>query len=439
MKSTLLLPRWLIPVEPRGQILENHALLIEDDCIAAILPAADAIGRYPAVERISLPTHALLPGFVNLHGHSAMTLLRGLADDLALMDWLNNHIWPAEKQHVSDEFVFDGTALAMAEMIQGGTTTINDMYFHHDAVARAGLTAGMRTVVGASILEFPTGYGVDADDYIGKGLAARDRFLGESLISFTLAPHAPYTVSDATFRKVVTLAEQLNLTIHCHIHETLDEISGSLTEYGVRPLERLRTLGVLGPNLVAAHVVHANDAEIAMLAEHGVSVAHNPASNLKLASGIARIPAMLAAGVNVGVGTDGAASNNSLDMFADTRLAALLAKGASGDPCAVPAAQALEMATLAGARALNMADQTGSLVVGKQADVIAVDLSQVATQPVFDPISHLVYAAQRSQVTHTWVAGRPLLREGQFTTLDAAQLTAKAQWWQEQIAAKPTH
>jgi len=439
MKSTLLLPRWLIPVETRGQVLENHALLIEGNRIAAILPASEAITRYPAADRVSLPTHALMPGLVNLHGHSAMTLLRGLADDLALMDWLNNHIWPAEGRHVSDEFVFDGTLLAMAEMIQGGTTTVNDMYFYDDAVARAGLTSGMRTVVGASILEFPTGYGANADDYIGKGLAARDRFLGEDLISFTLAPHAPYTVSDATFRKVVTLAEQLDLSIHCHIHETQDEIAGSLTEHGVRPLERLRTLGVLGPNLIAAHVVHANDAEIALLAEHGVSVAHNPASNLKLASGIARIPAMLAAGVNVGIGTDGAASNNSLDMFADMRLAALLAKGASGDPCAVPAAQALEMATLAGARALNMAGRTGSLVVGKQADIIAVDLGQIPTQPVFDPISHLVYAAQRSQVTHTWVAGRALLNDGRLTTLDAAQLTAKAQWWQEQITAKAAH
>jgi len=436
MTRTLLLPRWLIPIEPRGTVLEDHALLIEGERIAAILPASEARTRYADVPHLHLANHALLPGFVNLHGHSAMTLLRGLADDLALMDWLHNHIWPAEKRHISDEFVFDGTLIAMAEMLRGGTTTINDMYFFHDAVARAGLQAGMRTVVGASILEFPTAYGVGADDYISKALAARDRFRGESLVSFSLAPHAPYTVSDDTFRKVVMLAEQLDVTIHCHIHETQQEITDSLAQYGVRPIERLRHLGVLGPNLVAAHVVHANDEEVAILAQHGVHIAHNPASNLKLASGIARIPAMLAAGVNVGIGTDGAASNNALDMLADTRLAALLAKGASNDPCAVPAAQALEMATLAGARALNMDDRIGSLTVGKQADIVAVDLSDIATQPVFDPISHLVYAARRDQVSDVWVAGRKLLDSHHLTSLDLGQLQAKAGWWQSRIASQ---
>ncbi|GAB3266652.1 TRZ/ATZ family hydrolase [Chitinimonas naiadis] len=377
-----------------------------------------------------------MPGMVNLHAHSAMSLLRGLADDLALMDWLNHHIWPAEAKHVSDEFVFDGTLHAMAEMIRGGTTTVNDMYFHHEAVARAGLTAGMRTVVGCSILEFPTGYGLHADDYIGKALAARDAFHGEALLDFSLAPHAPYTVSDRTFSKVLTLAEQLDMGIHCHIHETQDEIEGSLKQYGVRPLARLQGLGLLGPNLVAAHMVHATDAEIAMLARHGVHIAHNPASNLKLASGFARIHAMQQAGVNVGIGTDGAASNNRLDLLGDTRLAALLAKAESRDATALNAAAALEMSTLSGARALGMADRIGSLVAGKQADIIAVDLSALETLPTFDPLSTLVYAAQREQISHVWIAGRCLLAQRELTGLKRDQIQAKTRWWQSRIGPK---
>jgi 5-methylthioadenosine/S-adenosylhomocysteine deaminase len=431
---TVLHPEWLIPVEPRGQVLTHHALVIEGERIVALLPSDVARRDYAAADHTDLPEHAVLPGFVNLHGHSAMTLLRGLADDLALMDWLQHHIWPAEKKHVSDEFVFDGTLLAMAEMLQSGTTTINDMYFQHEAVARAGLTAGMRTMVGCSILEFPTPYAANADEYLKKALAAIDHFRGEALVGFTLAPHAPYTVSDDTFRQVVTLADQMGLGIHCHIHETQDEIDGSLKEHGVRPLERLARLGVLGPNLIAAHMVHAEDAEIALLARHGVHVAHNPSSNLKLASGLARVAKLVEVGVNVGVGTDGAASNNKLDMLGETRLAGLLAKVQHGQPTAVPAAQALEMATLGGARALGLDAQIGSLIPGKQADVIAIDLSDVATQPCYDPISHLVYAAGREQVRHVWVAGRPRLRDRELLTLNVPQLRAKGRWWRERIA-----
>ncbi|QDQ25190.1 TRZ/ATZ family hydrolase [Chitinimonas arctica] len=430
-------PRWLIPVEPRGTVLENHALVIEGERIVAILPSESARLQFPAAEQLALPEHALLPGLINLHAHSAMSLLRGLADDLALMEWLNEHIWPAEKQHVSDEFVYDGTLHAMAEMLRGGTTTVNDMYFYHEAVARAGIASGMRTVVGCSILEFPTAYGLHADDYLSKALTAREAFRGESLVDFMLAPHAPYTVSDQTFGKIVTLADQFDMGIHCHIHETRDEIDGSLKQYGVRPLERLRALGLLSPRLIAAHMVYADDGEIALLAEHGVHIAHNPASNLKLASGFARVTAMQQAGINVGIGTDGAASNNRLDLLGDLRLAALLAKAESANPTALNAAAALETATLAGARALGQANRIGSLVVGKQADVIAIDLSALETQPLFDPISQIVYAAGREQVSHVWVAGRCLLRQGELTTLDQDQLKAKARWWQSRIKAVP--
>ncbi|MBI3283425.1 MAG: TRZ/ATZ family hydrolase [Burkholderiales bacterium] len=428
-------PKYLIPVEPRATVLSEHALVMQGEKILDILSSQQAQQRYPAVQHLQLKEHALLPGLVNLHTHAAMSLLRGLADDLALMDWLNQHIWPAENQHVSDEFVFDGSVLAMAEMLRGGTTTINDMYFHHEAVARAGLHSGMRTVVGCSVLEFPTAYAKNADDYLAKAMAAQAAFTGQAGVAFRLAPHAPYTVSDDTFRKIIALAERHQLGIHCHIHETRDEIDGSLSQYGVRPLQRLHDLGLLSARLIAAHVVHADDSEIALLARQGVHVAHNPASNLKLASGLARVHAMQGAGVNVGIGTDGAASNNKLDLLGDLRLAALLAKAESANPTALNAAAALEMATLSGAKALGLDEQIGSLLPGKQADLIAIDLSAIETQPVFDPISHIVYAAGREQVSHVWVRGKCLMQERQLTTMQLGLLQEKARWWQRRIAA----
>ncbi|BEV73661.1 MULTISPECIES: TRZ/ATZ family hydrolase [unclassified Paludibacterium] len=426
--------RWMITVENDGEVLENHALAIRNGVIEAILPAAQA-ASLPADRHVKLDSHVLMPGLINLHGHSAMTLLRGMADDLALMDWLTGHIWPAEGKHVRDDFVFDGAMLAMAEMIRSGTTTINDMYFFHGAMARAGLAAGMRTFVGCSILEFPTNYAVNADDYISKSLAERREFLGEELVTFTLAPHAPYTVGDETFRKVVTIAEQEDMLIHCHIHETAGEVENGIKEHHQRPLARLKALGMLSPRLIAAHMVHLSPEEIELAASHGLSIAHNPSSNMKLASGIAPIPQLLAAGVNVGIGTDGAASNNKLDMLAETRLAALLAKVGSLDPTAVPAATALRMATLHGARALGIEDRTGSLKTGKQADMIAIDLSALETAPTFDPISHVVYAAGREQVSHVWVKGQNLMNERQLQTLDESALKARAEDWRHRIVS----
>ena len=432
----LLEARWMITVETDGEVLEHHALAITGDTITAIVPPAE-IASWSARERVTLDRHVLMPGLVNLHGHSAMTLLRGFADDLALMDWLQNHIWPAEGKHARADFVYDGTLLAMAEMIRGGTTTINDMYFFNAAVARAGLAAGMRTFVGCSILEFPTAYAVNADDYIAKGMAERQEFLGEELVTFTLAPHAPYTVADSTFDKVITLAEQEDMLIHCHIHETAGEVADSVRDHHQRPLARLKQLGLLSPRLIAAHMVHLNDEEIELAARHGVNIAHNPASNMKLASGIAPVQKLLAAGVNVGLGTDGAASNNKLDMLADTRLAALLAKVGTLDPVAVPAATALRMATLNGAKALGIDDKVGSLKAGKRADVIALDLAgQIETAPVFDAVSHVVYAAGREQVSDVWVNGKRLLAQRALTTLDQSQLLANADQWRGKIAAR---
>jgi 5-methylthioadenosine/S-adenosylhomocysteine deaminase len=310
------------------------------------------------------------------------------------------------------------------------------MYFYHGAMARAGLAAGIRTFVGASILEFPTNYANNADEYISRALDERREFLGEDLITFTLAPHAPYTVSDDTFRKVVMLAEEEDMLIHCHIHESAGEITDSLRDHHQRPLARLKALGLLSPRLIAAHMVHLNDEEIELAARHGISVAHNPTSNMKLASGIARIPQLLAAGVNVGIGTDGAASNNKLDMLAETRMAALLAKAGTLDPTAVPAATAIRMATLNGAQALGIADKVGSIKVGKQADLIAIDLATIETAPIFDPISHVVYAAGREQVSHVWVKGQSLMSKRKLATLDEQQLIASGRSWRERILAK---
>lgn len=438
MKATadlLLLPQWVVPVEPAG-FLADHAVVVQDGRILDVLPADAAQARYAAAQTLALPGHALIPGLVNLHGHAAMSLLRGFADDLPLMDWLNGHIWPAEKKHVSEAFVRDGTLLAAAEMLAGGVTTCNDMYFFPQAAGEAFLQAGMRATLGMIVLEFPSAYAVDADDYLAKGLALRDELKGEPLLAFAFAPHAPYTIADATFGRINTLAEQLGVPIHTHIHETDDEIRDSLTQYGVRPLERLARLGLLGPNFIGVHAVHVNDAEIELLAQHGCHVAHCPSSNLKLASGIAPMARFAAAGVNVGFGTDGAASNNRLDLFAEMRLAALLAKGASGNAAALPAAAALKAATLGAARALNLDDRIGSIVPGKRADLVAVDLHALSSQPVFDPVSHLVYVAGREHVTHVWVDGTLKLNDRRLVDLEPDDLAARAAYWRAKLTAQ---
>lgn len=433
MTTTLIEPKWLIPVEPAATVLEAHAVAVRDGRILEILPVAAAAARYPDATRTRLPGHALIPGLVNLHTHAAMTLMRGMADDLALMDWLNNHIWPAEGQFVSDEFVYDGTLLACAEMLRGGITCFNDMYFFPEAAARAVLRTGMRAAMGIITIEFRSAYASDAEDYLAKGMALRDTLRDEPLLSFCLAPHAPFTVSDATFAQIATYAGELEIPVHIHIHETAQEISDSLAQHGVRPLARLEKASLLGPGLIAVHSVHLDANEITLLASHGCSVAHCPTSNLKLASGIAPVAALLKAGVNIGLGTDGAASNNRLDLFAEMRLAALLAKGSTGDATAMPAHRALECATLGGARALGLQGITGSIVPGKMADLTAVDLSATALSPCYDPVSHLVYAAGREHVSDVWVGGKQLLVSGELAALDENAIRSRAAQWKTKI------
>jgi 5-methylthioadenosine/S-adenosylhomocysteine deaminase len=430
---TAIEARWVLPVEPDGALLPDHTVLVSDGVIREVLPTAAARARGSAAERVSLSDHVVMPGLVNLHTHAAMTLLRGLADDLPLMEWLKAHIWPAEIKHASDQFVEDGTLIACAEMIRGGITCFNDMYFFPEAAARAALVAGMRAAIGIIVIDFPTTYASDPHDYLAKGLAARDTLKHERLLTFCMAPHAPYTVSDRSLAQVLTLAEQLDVPIHLHLHETTDEIGDEKVRHGVRPLQRLHALGMLGPNLIAVHAIHVEASEIELLAAHGCHVAHCPSSNLKLASGFAPVARYLDAGVNVGLGTDGAASNNRLDLLEEMRLAALLAKAVSHRAEALPAHTAIRMATLNGAAALGLERRVGSLVPGKEADLTAVNLSTLAMSPCFDPVSHLVYCAGRHDVSDVWIAGRRVLQSGRLTTLNESELLARALRWRERL------
>jgi 5-methylthioadenosine/S-adenosylhomocysteine deaminase len=431
--DTVIHAAWVAPVEPPGALLADHCVAVRGGRIEAVLPSEQAPAAFVARDEVRLDRHLLVPGFVNLHGHAAMALLRGIADDLPLMTWLRDHVWPAEAKHVGDEFVHDGTLLATAEMLRGGITCFNDMYFFPEAAARAALRAGLRASLGVIAVEFPSAYAADAATYLHKGLAVRDAYRGEELLSFCLAPHAPYTVADETLSRIATLAEEIDAPVHTHVHETAEEIAQGLAQHGMRPLERLRRLGLVGPRLIAVHAVHLEEAEIEMLAREGAAIAHCPSSNLKLASGIAPVAACLARGITVGLGTDGAASNNRLDIMGEMRTAALLAKGASGDARTVGAHEALRMATLDGARALGLDAAIGSIRPGKWADLTAVELSSLETLPCFDPVSDLVYAAGREHVTHVWVAGEPRLADRRLAAIDEDEIRAKAAWWRQKI------
>lgn len=427
--------RWVIPVEPTGRVLHHHAVAVQDGRIVAVLPDAAAREQFADWPRVERPRHALIPGLVNAHTHAAMTLLRGLADDLPLMPWLQQHIWPAEQRFVGPAFVRDGSALAVAEMLKAGITCFADMYFFGEETAQVAATAGMRAVIGLIAIDFPSAYASDADDYLRRGLALHDAWRGHPLIRTAFGPHAPYTVSDAPLKQIAMLAEELDLPVQIHLHETAHEVAESESRHGVRPLERLAGLGLLTPHLVGVHATQLLAGEIGSLAAAGASIVHCPESNMKLASGTCPLPALLAAGVNLAIGTDGAASNNDLDLLGELKTAGLLAKLASGDAAAAPAPALLHMATLGGARALGLDDDIGSLVPGKAADLVALDLSAPHCQPVYDPISQLIYAAGRDAVSDVWVAGRQLLRDGRFTALDVDAILARAADWGERIAA----
>lgn len=435
-KADLILhARWIIPVEPAGQVLEDHALIIKAGRIEALLPSARARAEYQAGEVREMDRHALIPGLINAHTHAAMTLLRGYADDMPLMRWLNDYIWPAEGRWVDTDFVRDGARMAMAEMIRGGVTCFNDMYFFPDAVAREAVHAGMRCAMGLIVIDFPSAWAGNADEYIAKGLEAHDEFGGHPLIKSIFAPHAPYTVSDQPLKRLRTLADEMELPIHMHVHETAAEVQQAVSETGERPLARLERLGLLTPNLLAVHMTALSEEEIVRVGNAGVHVVHCPESNLKLASGFCPVEALSRAGANIALGTDGAASNNDLNLLGEMRTAALLAKAEAKDAAALPAKAALRAATLGGAQALGLGDRIGSLTPGKAADITAIDLDHMETQPVYDPISMIVYAAGRHQVSDVWVAGRPLLYDHKLTTLDSHAIRDTAKAWGRRISA----
>ncbi|MBF0220102.1 MAG: TRZ/ATZ family hydrolase [Gammaproteobacteria bacterium] len=431
--DTLIHGGWVIPVEPADLVLEHHSVAIHDGRIIAILPTKEALKQFQPQQQHDRRDHLITPGLINSHTHAAMSLMRGLADDLPLMRWLNEHIWPAEAKWVSSEFVRDGSELAIAEMVRGGITCFNDMYFFPQATAEAAQRAGMRAVVGLIVLDFPTAWAKDGDHYLHKGLEAYDEIKGYPLITTAFAPHGPYTVSDPYLERIVTYAEELDTPIHMHVHETAAEIEASLKQYGQRPLARLEALGLLSPRLQAIHMTQLLPAEINRFAKLAAHVVHCPESNLKLASGFCPVATLQQAAINVALGTDGAASNNDLDLFSEMRTAALLGKAVSGDASAVNAMQALRMATINGARALGLEQICGSLEIGKAADIIAVNLNTLESRPFYHPISQLVYATGRHQVTDVWVAGQLLLHHRQLTRMDEGEILARSSIWQNKL------
>jgi 5-methylthioadenosine/S-adenosylhomocysteine deaminase len=431
--DTLIHAGWIVPVVPHGVVLENYSIALTNDRITALLPTAEA-AAIQAENVLELPGHALLPGLINCHGHAAMTLLRGYADDQPLMPWLEEHIWPAEAAHVSEQFVGDGTELAIAEMIRSGTTTFSDMYFFPNVCAATAQRLGLRCQITFPVFDFPTAWGTDADDYIRKGLALRDDCKHSTLVTVVFGPHAPYTVCEASLAKIATLAAELDAPVHIHLHETAGEVLLAVEQTGERPLDTLHRLGLLGPRTQCVHMTDLGDQDIALLATTGAHVVHCPQSNMKLASGTCRVGDLIAQGVNVALGTDSAASNNDLNLFGEMQAAALLAKLHSRDAATLPAADALAMATINGAKALGLDDRIGSLEVGKQADLIAVDLRGPETQPLYHPLSQLVYACNGSQVSHSWVAGELLMADRELTRIDLQALTKRINRWQQKIA-----
>ena len=432
--DTLLHARWILPVSEGDPCLENHSIAVHEERIVEILPSSEARQQYKAAVELEYENHSLIPGLINAHTHAAMSLFRGLADDIALMDWLQDHIWPAEARWVNEEFVQAGTELAVAEMLRSGTTCFNDMYFFPDITARVAKNAGIRSCVGLIVIDFPTVWAGNAEEYLDKGIAVHDSYRNDDLVRTSFAPHAPYTVSDEPLEKIRSYAHELDIPITMHVHETAFEIQQAVEQDGRRPLQRLNDLGLVSPALLAVHMTQAETHELDQIAESGSHIVHCPESNLKLASGFCPVAESLSRGINVALGTDGAASNNDLDMISEMRTAALLAKGVAEDPTAVPAETALRMATINGARALGIDDRTGSLEPGKDADIVAIRMDCIETAPVYDPVSQLVYSSGREQVSDVWVAGQHLLKNRVLTGIDEASIRLQADQWRDKIS-----
>lgn len=432
--DTIIDARWIVPVQPNNTVWHDHSIVIDRGIITALVPHKTAHRRFHAQHHITLTDHALVPGLINAHTHAAMSLLRGYADDVALASWLDNYIEPAERAWVSKAFVADGTALAIAEMLASGTTCFNDMYFFPDQAVTVASTLGIRICAGLVVAENPSAWAADGADYIRKGLAVQDEFKGDPLVSFTLAPHTPHAITPTTLEQIRMYSAELGLAVHLHLHETASDIRTARQRWNCRPLAWLEQQGMLGPNLIAVHMTQLTDEDIELVATTRTNVVHCPESNLKLASGFCPVAKLLAADVTVALGTDGAASNNDLDMWGEMRTAALMGKGVAGRADAVTAAEVLRMATLNGAKALGLDTYTGSLEVGKAADITAVDLSGLHQQPVHDVVSNLIYSAGRDCVSDVWVGGAPKLRNRELLDIDIGDLHGKTRQWAHAIA-----
>ena len=431
--QNLIHGKYIIPMDSQEHVLNDFCIAIQNGRILDILPLQEATKKYTSDSSYEYAHHVIIPGLINTHTHAAMSLFRGLANDMPLMNWLQNHIWPAEQKWVDEEFIQIGSKLAIAEMIRGGVTCFNDMYFFAETTAKVAAEAGIRACIGMILLDFPTQYANDSDEYFSKGLALHDIYKSHPLVRCAFAPHAPYTVSDTPLKRVAILANELELPVHIHLHETQDEISESVKKYNMRPLERLHQLGLVNSNLIAVHMCQLEDDEINSIAEAKSNVVHCPESNLKLASGFCPTQRLIENGINVALGTDSCASNDGLDMLSETHAAALLAKGVARDAAAFPAYQALCCATINAAKALGIENEAGSIEIGKSADIAVIDVETIESQPMYDPIGHLVYATQRHQVNDVWVAGRHLLHNRQLKTLDQTEILAKSREWNSKI------
>lgn len=430
--------RWVIPVQPAGQVLHNHAVIVQGNQIIAVLPQSEADAHYRTRETLNLPSHVVMPGLINLHGHAAMSLLRGVADDLPLMAWLNDHIWPLEGEFVCEQFIADGTHLAMAEMLRTGTTTFSDMYFFPEIAAQCAADIGMRAQICFPLLDFPTCWGSGPEDYLRKGEQLINAWQGDECIMPAIGPHAPYTANDKTLAGAVALQKKTGVRLQIHLHETAQEVDDAMQHSGQRPVSRMAQLGLLGPHTQCVHMTQIDDSDIKHLRQSGAHVVHCPESNMKLASGRCPVQRLADAGINVAIGTDGAASNNDLDLFGELRSAAMMAKQLSADPAALGAHQALRMATLQGAEALGRAHELGSLEAGKRADIIAIDLSDPFIQPVYNPASHLVYSQHGRAVSHSWINGVPQVQNGELTRIDVPDLMLRVADWAGKISQYQT-
>jgi 5-methylthioadenosine/S-adenosylhomocysteine deaminase len=431
--SVIISASWIFTSCTEGQLLSDYAVVIENDKVVDLVPQNKVFDEYETDNTYQLTDHILIPGLINAHTHAAMSLFKGFADDLPLEDWLNNHIWPAEKKFVNSSFVKDGSILALSEMIKSGVTTFNDMYFFPDATADAVKELGVRSNIGLVVLDFPTNYATDPEDYLLKGFEFRDKWRNEELITTSIAPHAPYSVSDEAFTLINTYSEELSINIHTHLHETKWEIEDSIDRYGMTPVQRLNKLGIIGPSLMAAHCVHLNEQDMAILAKNKVSIVHNPSSNMKLGSGVADIAKMLKQNISICLGTDSSASNNRLDIMEEMRLAALLIKGNTRSPELIPAKEAIKMATINGAKALGLDSKIGSIEKNKKADLVAIDLSTIENQPIYNPLSTLVYSSSRSDVSYVWINGKIKLRDKKLVEIDEEVIVRMAKKWQKKL------